>query len=361
MKTFWQLVVASVKDIGRDRMSLFWFLAFPVLFILLFGWIYSNEGNRSYEVGMVSQAGSPLSEGVTAGISAVPVFKVHAGTKDDELQALRKGKRSLVVDVSSLSSEAMVSSSVPLKVYVYYDKTQTTAQQVLLPVIRQVFDEIERHMTGRPRMFDVVAEPVQRTAMRMIDFLLPGVLAMAVMQLGLFGSLRAVSLREQKILKSLGATPLPRYLLLVSEVLVRITMALIQTFAIVLIGYLAFRVTVLGSWFAVLGIVLLGALTFVSMGYMLASFPRTEEAGMGLVQLIQFPMMFLSGIFFPVDFMPSFLRPVVTVMPLTYLADLLRQVMVGAPPLHSVSTNLAVLGGWTIVTLILATRFWRWE
>lgn len=361
MKTFWQLVAASVKDIGRDKMSLFWFLLFPVLFILLFGAIFSNEGNPSYEVGIVSESANPLSEGVSAGIRAVPVFKVHAGTRDDELDALKKGKRSLVVDVSSLSPEAMISSIVPPKVYVYYDKTQTTAQQVLLPVIRQVFDEIERHITGRPRMFEVVTEPVQRTAMRMIDFLLPGVLAMALMQLGLFGSLRAVSLREQKILKSLGATPLPRGLLLVSEVLVRMVMALIQTFAIVLIGYLVFKVNVLGSWFAVLGIVLLGALTFVSMGYMLASFPKTEEAGVGLVQLVQFPMMFLSGIFFPVDIMPSFLRPVVTAMPLTYLADLLRQVMVGAPPLHSVSTNLAVLGGWTIATLILAVRFWRWE
>ena len=102
------------------------------------------------------------------------------------------------------------------------------SSQVLLPVARQVFDEVERRMTGRPRIFEIVAEPVQRAKLRDVDFLLPGILAMALMQLGLFGSLRVVSLREQKILKSLGATPLPRGLLIGAEVVMRILMAMLQ-------------------------------------------------------------------------------------------------------------------------------------
>lgn len=361
MRTFWQLVLANARDIARDKMSLFWFLLFPVLFILLFGFIFSNEGTPTYDVGIVYESGNPLTEGLVKGAGAVPVFKIHVGDRGSEIQALRKGKRSVVVEAPSQSFAAMTGSGDPLKVHVYYNETEPTARQVLVPVVEQILNEAERQITGRPKVFDVVAEPVQSMDLRMVDFLLSGILAMALMQLGLFGAMRAVSLRERKVLKSLGATPLRRGLLLVSEVVVRMGMALIQTFLIVLIGYVVFHVKILGSWLVLLGAVLLGALTFVSMGYMLAAFPRTEEAGIGLVQVVQFPMMFLSGIFFPVEIMPSFLRPVVNAMPLSYLADLLRQIMVAAPPEYSMATDIAVLGGWAVVSFLVAARFWRWE
>jgi len=363
MMTFWQLVLANARDIGRDRMSLFWFLLFPVIFILLFGIIFSNEGTSTYDVGIVYDAGNPLGEGLAEGARAVPVFRTHVGgDRESEIQALRKGERSLVVEVPTPSFAARArSSGGSLKVQVYYSETEPTARQVLVPVVEQILNEAERRMTGRPRIFEVTAQPVKSADLRMIDFLLPGILAMALMQLGLFGAMRAVSLREQKVLKSLGATPLKRELLLVSEVVVRMTMALIQTVLIVAIGYAVFHVRILGSWLALLGVVLLGALTFVSMGYMIAAFPKTEEAGVGLVQVVQFPMMFLSGIFFPVEIMPAFMRPVVNAMPLSYLGDLLRQIMVAAPPQYSAVTDVGVLAAWAVACLIVAAKFWRWE
>ncbi|HHV62611.1 MAG TPA: ABC transporter permease [Firmicutes bacterium] len=364
MMTFWQLVTANAKDIVRDRMSLFWFLIFPVLFILLFGTIFSGGGTPSYDVGIACSTDGPLARAISAGLRAVPAFKVHTGTEVEELAALKKGGRSVVIKVpESLPTAALVGAAPggAAKIYVYYDKTQQVTSQVLLPVVRQVLDEIERGITGAPRIFDVVDQPVQHARLKDIDYLLPGILAMALMQLGLFGSLRAVSLREQKILKSLGATPLPRSLLLAAEVVVRMIMALVQTCAIVVIGHLVFDVNIIGSWLEVFGIVLLGAVTFVSMGYMLVSFAKTEESGQGIIQVVQFPMMFLSGIFFPIDFMPSFLRSIINAMPLTYLGDLLRQVMVGAPPAFSIYTDLLVLACWAVATLILAVKFWRWE
>ncbi|MCR4402903.1 MAG: ABC transporter permease [Firmicutes bacterium] len=361
MRTFWQLVLANARDIGRDKMSLFWFLLFPVIFILLFGFIFSNEGTSTYDVGIVCDSGNPLGEGLLEGAKSVPVFRTHTGDRESELQALKKGERSLVVEVPSPSFAALMGGGEPLEVRVYYNETKPTARQVLVPVVEQILDEAERRMTGRPRILQVVAQPVESADLRMVDFILPGILAMALMQLGLFGAMRAVSLREQKVLKSLGATPLRRGLLLVSEVVVRITMALIQTVLIVVIGYTVFRVKILGSWPALLGAVLLGALTFVSMGYMIAAFPKTEEAGVGFVQIVQFPMMFLSGIFFPIEIMPSFLRPVVRAMPLSYLGDLLRQIMVAAPPEYSPATDVGVLVAWAVVSFIVAARFWRWE
>jgi ABC-2 type transport system permease protein len=99
----------------------------------------------------------------------------------------------------------------------------------------------------------------------------------------------------------------------------------------------------------------------VAMGYFISGLAKTQESVMGISQLINFPMMFLSGVFFPVDFMPAWIRPVVTAMPLTYLADALRQIMVGATPAYSLGLDFAVLSLWLVGCGLLAMRFFRWE
>ena len=113
--------------------------------------------------------------------------------------------------------------------------------------------------------------------------------------------------------------------------------------------------------FIKIGLVLLGALTFISIGYLAVSRARTTEGAMPIIQLIQFPMLFLSGIFFPIDFMPDFIRPVIQAMPLTYLGDAFRQVMVQATPLHPLWLDATVLAGWLVVSMALSIRFFRWE
>ncbi|MEW6245043.1 MAG: ABC transporter permease [Bacillota bacterium] len=360
MNTFVQLVIANIKEMARDRMALFWFLAFPVLFILLFGTVFSEDNDTaSFSIGLVLEEPDPLGEALAQALGSIPSFNIVSGTHQDELHALEQGDRSLVIVLPAGLSRLLVEGG-KAEIPIYYDATRQSSH-VLLPVIGRVLDDAERRVTNTPRLFEPRPEAVQSVHLRQIDYLLPGILAMALMQLGLFGSLRLISLREQKILKRLGATPLPRGLLLGSEVTVRLVMALVQTTTIVVIGYLVFRVTVLGSWFGVVGLVLLGAATFVSLGYMLVSFAKSEESAHGIIQLVQFPMMFLSGIFFPVNMMPGFLRPVMKAMPLTYLADALRQVMTGAPPQYSLATDVTVLGAWLVVTFALGIRFFQWE
>jgi ABC-2 type transport system permease protein len=195
-----------------------------------------------------------------------------------------------------------------------------------------------------------------------MDFFVPGVVAMSLMQLGIFGSLTMVSLRERQILKRLGATPLPRRTLVLSQATMRLLIAVVQTFIILTVGRVAFDVQVGDQFVLMLAFILLGGLSFVAMGYVVASFARTEAAGTAIVQVIQFPMMFLSGIFWPIEFAPDWLEPVIKLMPLTYLGDALRQVMVeGSSKLFSLPLDAAVLTGWLVVSLAIAFRYFRWE
>ncbi|MFW5988483.1 MAG: ABC transporter permease [bacterium] len=193
------------------------------------------------------------------------------------------------------------------------------------------------------------------------DYILPGILAMALMQLGLFGALQFLYLREKKIIRGLSVTPLSRSSLLSSEILLRLLAGFVQTGIIIFLGVIVFDITLVGNIIQILLMVLLGSLTFVSFGYMLICFVKSMEGGSGLAQIVQLPMMFLSGIFFPVEMMPGFMQPVVKLIPLTYLADSLRNVMIGVPGNYSLKVNILVLLLWLIFTFIITVKYWRWE
>ena len=176
-----------------------------------------------------------------------------------------------------------------------------------------------------------------------------------------FAAIPLVQQREKLILKRLNATPLPRWALVGSNVIVRLVIATAQTVLILGIGIVVLGVEIAGNPLVIAGFVALGALTFTSIGYVIASFARTEEAANGMTSIVQFPLMFLSGIFFPLEVMPDWLRGVATFMPLTYLGDALRQTMVGGSPFQPLGVDALVLVGWLVVTLGISARFFRWQ
>jgi len=181
------------------------------------------------------------------------------------------------------------------------------------------------------------------------------------MFLGLFSGIVQVDRREKKVLKRFGATPLKKRTVVMSQIVQRLIIALMQAFIIIAIARLFFDVQMVGNWLVLLGVVFLGTLTMISIGYVIVARARTEESAQPIIQLVQFPMMFLSGIFFPLEFMPDFIKPLVMAMPLTYLGDALRQVMVDATPLYPLTTDLAVMSAWLVACMLLAFWLFKWE
>ncbi len=360
MRIFIEMFVASAKELVRDRTALFWFLAFPLIFIFIFGMVFSGGGDINYSVGLVNESNDPMMERLVKGISSISVFDINTGSKEDELSALKDGQRNTVLIIPNVNAQDIFKGET-IDLPLYIDASDTNNNQILISIFEKVFMSIESNITGKSKLFNINPQPIQAKQLSNFDYILPGILAMSIMQLGLFGSLRFLSLKEQKIIRGLGVTPLPRNAFLGREFLLRLSMGLVQTFLIIFIGRWVFGVTIVSSLLKVTGIVILGALTFISLGYFLITFAKTQESGNGIIQAVQFPMMFLSGTFFPIAFMPDYIRPVVRVLPLTYLGDALRQVMVGAAPEFNLSTDLLVLTCWLVGCTILAYKFWKWE
>jgi ABC-2 type transport system permease protein len=363
VRGLWPLTVANVKSFYRDRAALFWTFAFPILFVVLFGYLFSG-GPSTFDVGWADEDQSQASAGLRQGFAAVPLLVLHDVEDADALQQMRDGKLDAVIVVPAGLGAALqpgAPQASPFDLTVYTDPSQQTASSTVAQVVAQVVGGINQALSGRPPTLAVDTRPLQTQGLTNAAYFVPSILAMALMQLGVFAAIPLTAQREKLILKRLNATPLSRGTLVASNVLTRLIIAVVQTLIIVGLGMVLFGVSVVGSPLVAAALVVLGAMTFLSIGYLIASYARTEDTANSLASVVQFPLMFLSGIFFPIDFMPEWLRPVAAVMPLTYLGDALRQVMVGGAAYAPLGVDVLVLGGWLVVSFLLSARFFRWQ
>jgi len=359
------LSLANLKSFVRDRAALFWTLAFPIVFVILFGTIFSGSGAQ-YELGWVDQDGSAASAALRAAFAANAPVELTDGTFEESKARMQKGEVDGILVIPK-GLQAVIDAAQggqrpdPIQVSVVTDPSRSNTALAIQQIATGLVMGANLQLSGAAALLTVAPESLQTGQLNSVSFFVPSILAMALMQLGVFASIPLVQQREKLILKRLNATPLPRWALVGSNVAVRLIIAAVQTALIVGIGITVLGVQIPGNPLLIAAFVLLGALTFTSIGYVIASFARTEEAANGITSVVQFPLMFLSGIFFPIEVLPSWLKTVATFMPLTYLGDALRQTMVGGAPFVPLWVDGAVLGGWLAVTLGVSARFFRWQ
>lgn len=365
MKTLYLLTVANLKGLTRDRAALFWTFFFPIMFVLLFGVLFSGGGNSKINVGWVDLDGSADSAGLRQAFTNVPLLNLQSGDLDTEKAAMQHGDISAIIVIPKGLQDAAVQTRAGQKtsvaIQLYTDPSQTQTTQVVQGVVKQVANGFNLTLAGGSEVATVSQLTLSSQNISTVTYLVPSILAMALMQLGVFAAVPLVQQREKGILKRMGATPLQRWKLVVSNILLRLLVAVADAVLILGIGIAVFNVQIVGNWMGLAGLVLLGAGAFLAIGFMLAAFLKTEEQASGVVQVVQMPLMFLSGIFFPFDFMPDFLRTIARFLPLTYLGDALRQVSVNGTQVAPLSMDVAILGGWLVVCLAIAARSFRWE
>jgi ABC-2 type transport system permease protein len=346
----------------RDRAALFWTLAFPLIFIFLFGFIFQG-GDFRLQLGWADEDGSPGSADLRAAFEAIEGVEIVEGTADEVTEQLRTGGVDAVVVVPAGYGDTLAAAQAgtgpPATVTLYTDAAAPQGGSTATQIVNGVLSSV--NLGGRPPFVVAETESVQTQDLNAISYFVPSILGMSVMQVGIFAAIPLVADREKLILKRLNATPLRRWQLVSSNVAMRILVALFQAVIIVAVGTLVFGVETTGNWLLAAGFVVLGSLAFLAMGYLIASFTPTEEAANGVTQVVQLPMMFLSGTFFPIDAMPDFLQAIARVIPLTYLSDALRQVMVGGAAFAPLAVCAAVLVVCLVVCFAISARFFRWQ
>src|SRR5436190_549680 len=357
MRPLLTLTAANIRSYTRDRAALFWTLAFPLIFILMFGFIFQGGTTPGLNLGWADEDGTPASASLREAFDSLSGVDVIAGDREASLATMRDGKVDAVIVVPGGYGNAVASgagATGPTNIVVYTDPSRSNLAGSVQQTVAAVLGVV--NLGGRPPLVVAHQETLQTENLNFISYFVPSMLGLSVMQVGIFAAIPLVADREKLILKRLAATPLKRWQLVGSNVLMRLLIALVQAVIIVSVGVLFFGVEITGPLALTVFFVSLGAVAFLALGYVIASFAKTEDSANGITSVVQFPMMFLSGTFFPIDAMPAPLQTVARLIPLTYLSDALRQVMVGGAAFAPLAVCAGVLLGWLVVCFGIASR-----
>ena len=346
-----KLFAASVRMIYRDRQALFWALVFPILFAIVFG-LFGFEDAPEVEIELYGDRGTALYQAIDEGLASVDSFTV---TKVDDAtgaaEHVREGETDVVVGVSDATVDIL------------YNRTNFETNRFALAAIGQVVDDANLEAAGiEEPAVTVEAMAVAGADITYYDFLLPGLVAMGLMNASIGGMAVAIArFREQKILRRILATPLDPNRFLAAQVGARLVLAVVQAALILGVGVFVFGATIHGDvvWLFVLA--MFANLIFLNIGFAIAGRARNPDAADGMANAIALPMLFLSGTFFPTDTLPEVLQTVVAFLPLTPLLEAMRIVAVDGEPISAAGPQLAVLSAWVLVSFAIARALFRFQ
>jgi ABC-type multidrug transport system permease subunit len=336
-----QLTLARLREFLREPEAIFWVFVFPLLLACALGIAFRNQAPEPLPVGVEDGAQAELRQGVLA---ATPTLESRILLRSEAERALATGKLALVV----------LATDPPTY---WYDPTRPDSRLARLEV-----DAALQHAAGRSDPLEPrTLEMIERGA-RYIDFLVPGLLGMNLMGTGMWSiGFSLVSQRAGKLLKLFVASPMRRWQLLAAQVLARLVFLALEVAVLLTFAVLVLDVPLRGTLAAVAVVCLLGAMSFVGIGLLVASRPRTIEGVSGLMNLAMFPMWIFSGVFFSNERFPDALQPFIQILPLTALNDALRAVMLEGASLAAQAPELGILAGWGIVGFAGALQLFRWS
>jgi ABC-type multidrug transport system permease subunit len=227
---------------------------------------------------------------------------------------------------------------------------------------RMLADRAMQQAAGRVDPIRTSDNFMREPGSRYIDFLIPGLLGMNLMGSAIWGmGFTVVDARRKKLLKRLIATPMPKQYFLLSYLLSRILMLVLEVGIVLGFGTLIFHVPVRGSLLDLGVVCLLGSLSFSALGLLLASRAKTIEAASGLMNAVMLPMWIASGVFFSAQRFPDVVQPLIKALPLTAAIDALRANMLQGANLANMAPQMGVLAAWLLVCFVLALKLFRWR
>ena len=345
-----------LRIFSRDRQAIFFTLFFPITFMVIFG-IASGGGEDPIEIGIVDNAGNGFSERFIESLQGRELFQVRIGDEDELREQVVAGDLALAL---ILPERFDGQNATDLTMLV--DAAQARQTAMLTPLVEQTLLDVEREVRGIEPLFPLAVVDVQARSQRYIDFLVPGLLALTIMQISIAGSgYNIVEFRRKGILKRLFVTPIRAGHFIGGLVMSRLTITVIQVSFLLTAAVLLLGVPVEGNVLELLGLIILGSSIFLSLGFWMGSLARTQQSIMLLGNLITLPQMFLSGVFFSIDSMPDMLQPIARLLPLSFVVSSVREVIVNGVSIAAQIPTLIGLFVWLAISLTLAIRFFRWK
>jgi ABC-2 type transport system permease protein len=369
----------DLMELFRNRLGLIMLVLMPIFMMGMVGFIFPSNTSLSHvSVGLVNQD-APVNGSTSRSqvfLTALNDFNNRTGildisnatTVDTLKESVQRGEIQGGIVIPSNFTQCL-SSGQQGTLIIMTDNSNPQISAAMQTALTTVFQQIGTSLAALAlnasslaivQPYNIQVQGVVTGHTSYFDFIAPGIMAMTVMMSVMTGLPAAISQeKEVGTLDGMMVAPINRLSIIVGKTLAQTARGLLQGVLILVLASILFGVSIQGSILLVFGLLLLGVFSFVGLGVVLTSFAKDQETAMMVMMTLMFPMMFLSGVFFPVQQMPWYMQDISKALPLTYAADALRKVMVLGAGIPEITTELAVLIAFGIVMIAIAVPVFK--
>lgn len=348
----------------RSKTAMFFTFLFPAIFLFVFGSL-SKTSSVSFNIALINHSSSAFSQQFVDKLKKQDTFHIKEtdSNLEDAKEKMNRGEIDTIIELPKTFGDISADSHKPSgKLNVYYDEGKPQAGQTMGSVMQSVLDGINQGL-GQPKApFTVAQVSTGKKGLTQFDYTFAGLIGFTILSMGVFGLANSMPNEKARgTYRRLRASSLSKSQLIIATGLYNVIIGTCSVALMFVIGMLMFGFTMHGDWLATIVVILLSLVMMSGFGLAIGSWAQNDKQAAPLSNLVSFPMMFLSGVFFPRFLMPEWLQGVTTYVPLTPIVDSLRQIMTEGKTLVDVAPLIGLIVVWMIIVYTLAIRVFRWE
>jgi len=383
LQDLWQITKKDLLEFTRDHLRLATFVIMPMFMMILVGYIFPNQNSlKNVPIGIANKNGQEMSQKLVDVISKLKLVgdnNAFTVKSYDSLEAVKEGVKKQEISGGLFIPEDFskkIAQNKQAEVTIVEDQANPQISQMVSQVLAKVVEEYSRQISiqkisalaqGRPISLQTIIMPLVTKIQGIIpgnpnyfEFVAPGIVAMIVMTAVLTGLAASIAReKEQGTLDGLLISPVNRLSIVLGKAFSQAIRGLIQGAIVLLLAFLLFGVKVEGSLLLVILLLLLGIFSFVGLGILVSAIAAEQETATQLLFMFQFPMLFLSGVFFPILLMPPIMQKIAYAIPLTYAIQALRKVMVLGAGFSAVRMEVLILLIFGVATLSISVPVFK--
>ena len=357
----------DTKRLFRDKMAIFFTFLFPLIFLFIFGGIFGKSSDVSFNVALLNESSSQFAKEFEKDSKEGKVLKVKEDitTREKADEALNNSQIDAIIIMPKSFGSTVDAGKPSGELKLLYAKNNEQAGQTLSSLLNGAFTQVNKELVGeQAQPFSVKAESTGKEGLSSFDYLFPGLIGFSILGMGLFGPSNVFPRLKQKgVLRRYHTTSLKVWQFVFGNILSNSAAALLATGLMIVLALTLpmFDINMQGNFIELALFIVLGAIVIFGIGLAIGGWAKNENQAAPLSQLIAFPMMFLSGTFFPRYLMPEWLQNVSSFIPLTPFIDGVRMIMVEGQHLINILPQIGLLAGWGLIIYMIAFKVFRWE
>lgn len=363
--TVWVFFTINLRRLFRDRLALFFTFLFPLIFLFVFGALNGHSSSVSFNVAIINESKSKLAAQYVANAESKSqkVLKVDKSVTNFNQANEKMSRGEIDATIELPSGFGDLKNGVPRgQAIVHYTNNNQSAATTLVSVLSNQFQGISSKYVKNVNPLTVTSRQNNEHALSAFDYTFTGLLGFSILGAGIFGPMNVFpELKKMGILRRLHTTPIRVWQYFLANMLGNAVTGLMSIAVMFIVALAVFHLKIVGNVVELAVFLAYGIVMILGIGLALGGWARNERQAAPLGNIIVFPMMFLTGVFFPRFLMPHWLQGITNYMPLTPVIDGGRMILTEGKGLLDLGSQLAVMTVWLVIVYIIAFRVFRWE